>query len=342
MNLNFLKNKKILVTGGTGSIGSALTLKLIKSNCNVIRVMSNDENGLYEFSKKINRTFPVNYNIFENQMNKNRIRFFLGDVRDLTRCREVTKDVDIVIHAAAVKHVNIAEYNPNEALQTNYVGTKNILKASIMNGVSKFLFISTDKVVAPMNIMGKSKLLAENYAKNCKIKNKIKISCIRFGNVIGSRGSVVPIFIELLKNKKNIIVSNPKMSRFVMSIDQAVKSILEATKMMRGKEVFILKSMTCFRILDLAEALVKHFQTKKFRSKIMFAEKINNEKLEEELFLKKELPYIFIKNNMFIIKKYKNNYNELVQKKLNKYRVSNFNYMNKTSIIRLLKKLDIL
>ena len=217
MKLNFLKNKKILITGGTGSIGSSLVLSLIKSDCKVIRVMSNDENGLYELSKKINNKFLINYDLFFNQMSKNKIRFFLGDVRDLKRCHEITKGVDIVIHAAAIKHVNISEYNSNEAIQTNFIGTKNILRASIKNKVSKFLFVSTDKVVSPTNVMGKSKMLAENYVINLKKKTKnkkIKVSAIRFGNVIGSRGSVVPNFVSLLNKKRNIIVTDKKMARF--------------------------------------------------------------------------------------------------------------------------------
>ena len=114
MKKNFFKNKKILITGATGSIGSSLVLKLAKIGCKVIRVMSNDEHGLYRLSRKINSSFTINYNLFYNAMGKNKIRFFLGDVRDLKRCNEVTKDVDIVIHAAALKHVNIVEYNPKE------------------------------------------------------------------------------------------------------------------------------------------------------------------------------------------------------------------------------------
>lgn len=345
MNLNFLKNKKILITGGTGSIGSALVLKLIKSKCNVIRVMSNDENSLYEFSKKINSSFSLNYNIFENQMKRNRLRFFLGDVRDFQRCKSITQDVDIVIHAAAVKHVNISEYNPNEAIQTNYKGTKNLLLASIANKVEKFIFISTDKVVSPSNVMGSSKLLAEKYVINSEKllrKSKLKVSSIRFGNILGSRGSVIPHFSELLKNKKNIIVSNEKMARFVMSVDQAVNSILRVIKDMNSFEIFILKSMKCFKILDLANALVKYYGDKKFKSKIILSNKITSEKFEEELFLEKEIPYITTNNGLFVIKKNKKKQSLTEIKQLKKYRVSNYNFMSKREIIHLLKKLNII
>ena len=168
MKLDFLKNKRVLVTGGTGSIGSLLVLALIKSKCKVVLVMSNDENGLYELSREINNKFTINYNLFSSQMKKQKIRFFLGDVRDIKRCHEVTRNVDIVVHAAAIKHVNISEYNPSDAMQTNLQGTKNMVAASIHNNVSKFLFISTDKVVAPTNVMGKSKLLAERFIINSK------------------------------------------------------------------------------------------------------------------------------------------------------------------------------
>ncbi len=342
MKLNFLKNKKILITGGTGSIGSSLVLSLIKSDCKVIRVMSNDENGLYELSKKINNKFLINYDLFFNQMSKNKIRFFLGDVRDLKRCHEITKGVDIVIHAAAIKHVNISEYNSNEAIQTNFIGTKNILRASIKNKVSKFLFISTDKVVSPTNVMGKSKMLAENYVINLKKKSKnkkIKVSAIRFGNVIGSRGSVVPNFVSLLNKKRNIIVTDKKMARFVMTIDDSIKLIIRALNYMKGNEIFILKSMKCFKIIDLALALLKFYKKKGNRSsKILISKHGKGEKFEEELYSLKEISKINIYKDMFVIRKNLKINSKKDLNKIKKFRVSNFNFMSKKEIIELLKK----
>ena len=140
------------------------------------------------------------------------------------------------------------------------------MRASIKNKVSKFLFISTDKVVSPTNVMGKSKMLAENYVINSKKKTKnkkIKVSAIRFGNVIGSRGSVVPNFVSLLNKKKNIIVTDKKMARFVMTINDSVKLIIRALNYMKGNEIFILKSMKCFKIIDLASALLKFYKKRK-------------------------------------------------------------------------------
>ena len=342
MKLNFLKNKKILITGGTGSIGSSLVLSLIKSDCKVIRVMSNDENGLYELSKKINNKFLINYDLFFNQMSKNKIRFFLGDVRDLKRCHEITKGVDIVIHAAAIKHVNISEYNSNEAIQTNFIGTKNILRASIKNKVSKFLFVSTDKVVSPTNVMGKSKMLAENYVINLKKKTKnknIKVSAIRFGNVIGSRGSVVPNFVSLLNKKRNIIVTDKKMARFVMTINDSIKLIIRALNYMKGNEIFILKSMKCFKIIDLASALLKFYKKKGNRtSKILISKHGKGEKFEEELYSLKEISKINIYKDMFVIRKNLKMNSKKDLNKIKKFRVSNFNFMSKKEIIELLKK----
>ena len=178
--------------------------------------MSNDENGLYEVSRDLNLDLSA-FDNFSKQMELNKIRFFLGDVRDLNRCKEVSKNVDIVIHAAALKHVSIVEYNPKEAYQTNVIGTKNMVKASIENNVNKFLLLSTDKVVTPTNAMGKTKLKAEKIIQKIKNKSNTKVSIIRFGNVLGSRGSVIPNFINLLKDNRNIMVTDRKMVRLMSS-----------------------------------------------------------------------------------------------------------------------------
>jgi len=342
MNLNFLKNKSILISGGTGSIGSAIIKRLIKTKCKVIRIMSNDENGLYELSRELNLS-SFAFDNFSKDMKKNKIRFFLGDVRDLKRCRQVSKDVDIVIHAAALKHVSIVEYNPQEAYQTNVIGTKNMIQAAIRNKVSKFILISTDKVVSPSSYMGKTKAIAEKIIFKKNSRSKTKTSIIRFGNVLGSRGSVVPNFIKLLKNKRDITVTNIRMVRFVMSINEAVNSIFKSLFLMKGNEIFISKSMKCFRIFDLAQTLIKYFKIHKGRkNKIYISNKHSGEKYEEELYSESEIPYIFIKNNLFVITKKKVKQNFKVIKLLNKYRVSNYNFLNHSQILKYLKKCKIL
>ncbi len=346
MNLDFLKNKKVLITGGTGSIGSALVLKLFNSKCKVIRVMSNDENGLYELSKKLNSKGFNNLNFFDS-MEKKKIRFFLGDIRDYERCKEVTSEVDVVIHAAALKHVAICEYNPFEVIKTNVQGTENMIRASIANKVSKFLFISTDKVVSPSNIMGSSKLQAEKISINAnefKGNSKTKISCIRFGNVLGSRGSVIPNFINLLSNKKDVYVTDKKMTRFVMSLEEAVNLIISSVKIMKGEEIFILKSMHCIKIYELASALVNYYKKiNSYKNQIKIIKKLSAEKLNEELFLTEEIPYIKIYKNIFVINRKKNlKLNKKTVNDLKKFRISNFNFMSEKVIIGYLKKIKIL
>lgn len=341
MNFNFLKNKSILVTGGTGSIGSALVYRLIKTDCKVIRIMSNDENGLYELSRELNLS-SFAFDNFSKDMKKNKIRFFLGDVRDLNRCIKVSKEVDIIIHAAALKHVSIVEYNPNEAYQTNVIGTKNMIKASIKNKVSKFLLISTDKVVSPSSYMGKTKAMAEKIILDRNRKSLTKISIIRFGNVLGSRGSVVPNFIKLLQNNKDITITDKRMIRFVMSINEAVNSVIKSISLMKGNEIFISRSMKCFKIFDLAQALIKHFRKKNIINKILISNKYTGEKYEEELFSKNEIPYISIKKNLFLISKTKAKQNDKLKKLLSKYRVSNYNFLSQSQIISFLKKSKIL
>ena len=252
------------------------------------------------------KKFLIDIN-FKNAMENNKIRF-LGDVRDRARCREVTRNVDLVIHAAALKHVGISEYNPKEAMQTNVQGTKNIFQASVKNGVSNFLFISTDKVVNAKTIMGKSKQLAEKYIINAKQinKKKMKVAVVRFGNVLGSRGSVIPKFISSIKKNRKILVTHEKMARFVMSTEQAVNSILKSIKHMKGNDIFIFKSMKCFKIKELAYALAKYYKVSK--NKVQILNKKTNEKFEEELFSLKELMYLRLKADMLVISNKKSSF----------------------------------
>jgi UDP-N-acetylglucosamine 4,6-dehydratase/5-epimerase len=341
VNLKYFINKRVLITGGTGSIGTSLVKNLMKSKCKTIRVMTNDENALYEISRDLNLSLLNSKSMYKS-MYKNKIRLFLGDVRDFKRCVEVTKKVDIVIHAAALKHVSIMEYNPSEAIQTNVKGTKNIVLASIKNNVSKLLHISTDKVVYAESVMGKTKFMAEKFISNL-IKNsknkKTKISIIRFGNVLGSRGSVIPNFIHLLKSNKKITVTDKKMKRFVMTLNDSVKLVLKSITIMKGSEIFIMKSMKCFKIYDLALALKRYFKKK---NKIIISKKLDGEKYEEELYTEKEIPFIEIKNNLFIIRNKLAKQNSKKIELLKKFRVSNFNFLNEDKIIFLLKRAKII
>lgn len=314
MKINNFKNKNILITGATGSVGSALVFSLIKNyNFKVIRAMSNDENGLFELTQKLKSYNP---NLTELML-KNKIRLIHGDIRSAERCMHVTNDIDIVIHAAAMKHVPICEYNPDEAISTNVVGTQNILNACIKNKVEKFILISTDKATNPQTIMGTSKLMAEKLTLNSSdFSGNKNFYCIRFGNVIGSRGSVLEIFKNQILNNVDLTVTHKDMTRFFMDIDHAASQVLKSLEISRGGEIFAIKSMHSFRIIDLAKVIISFYKKK---NKIKYIGERNNEKLLEELLTVEESQEAF-ENSQFIItnKKFsmKNNLKYYSAKKL--------------------------
>ena len=300
---DLFKNKTILITGASGTIGSAIVLSLLRSQkFKVVRAMSNDENGLHELLENID----VNLNSFnlKERMKKKRFRILYGDIRDYKRCFAATKGVDIVIHAAAMKHISICEYNPAETIKTNIRGTKNIIKASIKNKVKKIIFVSTDKAVYPSSDMGLSKRKAELISLNSnsnKTKKITKISCVRFGNILGSRGSVVPRFINQIKSKQKLNLSSKKMTRFVMTINDAVRLIFKSLKIMKGGEIFIFKSMYSIKILDLAESLKNYYKKKYKKISIKIIGVDNREKFSEMLMTKNEHKFSKETNDMYII-----------------------------------------
>lgn len=193
---NIFKDKKIIVTGGTGSIGSEIVRRVLQYDPEVVRILSRDESKQFELEQEIGD--------LEN------VRFLIGDVRDKDRLNRAFEDVDIVFHAAAMKHVPACEYNPFEAVKTNVVGTQNVIDAALDNGVGKVIAISTDKAASPINTMGATKLLAEKQiidANFYKGHRKTVFSCVRFGNVMGSRGSVIPLFEKQIKNGGPVTVT---------------------------------------------------------------------------------------------------------------------------------------
>jgi UDP-N-acetylglucosamine 4,6-dehydratase (inverting) len=234
MKLEFLKNKNIFISGGTGSFGKKMTSFLLKNvNIKKIIIFSRDEQKQYQLKKKYN---------------SKKVRFLLGDVRDKERLNFAMKDSNIVIHAAALKHVDMAEYNPFEYINTNVVGAENIISCALANNVEKVIALSTDKASSPANLYGATKLLSDKLfvaANNYKGKNKIKSSVVRYGNVMGSRGSVIPLFLKQ-KKENYFTVTDPKMTRFNITLDEGVKFVLFALKEMLGGEIFIpkLKSYT--------------------------------------------------------------------------------------------------
>ncbi len=204
---NYFKDKSILITGGSGSIGTYLVEYLLKTKCKTMRILSNNEHELYQLQNKFNDT---------------RMRLLLGDVRDKERLKVATDGIDLVFHAAALKHVPICEYNPLDAVHTNVIGTQNIIEASNHSKVEKFVFISTDKAVSPMSTLGATKLLAERLTTSSSIyrSSKLPISyCVRFGNVLGSRGSVFELFLKQIKTHYALTVTDKRIKRFTMTHD---------------------------------------------------------------------------------------------------------------------------
>lgn len=280
---NMFKNKSILVTGGAGTIGSEIIRQVLEQGPRIVRVFDNDENGMFNFEQ----------NLLEHK-NFSNLRFLLGDVRDEKRLHRAMEGIEIVFHAAALKHVPLCEYNPIEAIKTNVDGTQNIINAALDKEVSKVITISTDKAVNPASTMGATKLLMERLtidANNYRGNKNTLFSCVRFGNVFGSRGSVIPLFYDQIKKGGPLKVTDPDMTRFIMSISEAVKLVLKAAEITGGGEIFILK-MPTIRLGDLAEVMVQELSLKHgFDPKKIKIEKIgvrNGEKMYEELMTEDE------------------------------------------------------
>ncbi len=271
------KNKKILITGGTGSIGVGLAKQLIKFKPKAIRILSNDENSIFEMKRVVGDN-PI-------------FTFMMGDVRDRARLDLAIKNIDIVFHTAAMKHIDICEQNPFDAVKTNVIGTSNILEVSLIEKVSKFIFISTDKATNPSSTLGASKLLAERLtldAGSYRGDGKTIFSIVRFGNVIGSRGSVFQIFLEQIKKHQPLTVTDSRMTRFIMSVSEATNLILEVTHTAKDGEVFILK-MPSVTISDLAKCMIQVCKEK--TSSIKTSKLREGERFNEYLITNEEIPF---------------------------------------------------
>ncbi|MGG3887915.1 UDP-N-acetylglucosamine 4,6-dehydratase (inverting) [Metabacillus fastidiosus] len=234
-------DKTILVTGGTGSFGKKFVTRALSEGVRKIIIFSRDELKQYEMKQ---------------EFTDERIRFFIGDVRDKERLYRAFENVDIVIHAAAMKHVDACEYNPFEAVKTNIHGAQNVIEAAIDKGVEQVIALSTDKAASPVNLYGATKLASDKLfvAANSYVGDKkTKFSVVRYGNVVGSRGSVVPFF-KKIKDTGRIPITDERMTRFWITLDQGVQFVLDSLKRMHGGEIFVPKipSMT---ITDLAKAI---------------------------------------------------------------------------------------
>ena len=240
-------NKVILISGGTGSFGQALCREILsRYKPKKIIIFSRDELKQHNMQKK----FPGN--------KTTNIRYLIGDIRDSERLKMAIRNVDIVVHAAALKHVPVAEYNPFEAIKTNILGAQNLIEACLDIGskVTKVIALSTDKAAAPINLYGTTKLASDKLfisANNIKGKQDIKFSVVRYGNVMGSRGSVIPYFLSC-KNKSSINITDTRMTRFNITLEEGVKFVIFSLRNMWGGELFIPK-IPSYKITDLAKAI---------------------------------------------------------------------------------------
>ena len=245
--VDILKNKTVLITGGTGSFGKVFIRTILKNHRpKRLVVFSRDELKQYELAKEISESkFPC-------------IRYFLGDVRDRDRLIRALSGIDVVVHAAAMKHVPAAEYNPTECIATNIIGAQNIIDAAIINKVKLVIALSTDKAANPVNLYGASKLCSDKLfiaANNLSGKHKTRFSIVRYGNVLGSRGSVIPLFKNLLsKGKNKLPLTDTEMTRFVITLQAGVNFVIKSIKEMRGGEIFIPK-IKSIKIIDLIECM---------------------------------------------------------------------------------------
>lgn len=283
-NSQQLDGQSILVTGGTGSFGRKFVEHVLKKYAPAkLIIFSRDELKQHEMRQEYPDTMD------------SPIRYFIGDVRDKERLNRAFHGVDIVLHAAALKQVPVCEYNPFEAVLTNVIGAKNVIDAAIDQGVKKVLAISTDKAVNPINLYGATKLCAEKLFVHGNAYSggaKTRFSCVRYGNVIGSRGSVIPVFIEQSKNGK-VTVTDRRMARFWITVEQVVEFVIRCVGLMSGGEVFVPR-IPSMRIMDLVEAIAPGCA-------VEFSGIRPGEKLDEILVSKDEARYTVVHEDMYVI-----------------------------------------
>jgi len=286
------KDKKILITGGAGSVGKALIKELLKYDINVIRVFDLSENEI----AKVRCAFP----------NEEKLRYLIGDIKDINRLKMAMDGIDIVIHLAAMKHVYACEYNPFEAIKTNIEGLQNVIDCARNENVEKMIFSSTDKAAHPLSVMGITKLLGEklvSLAEYYKGDKRTLFASVRFGNVFGSNGSVVPLFKEQIK-KGEVLITNDNMTRFVITMGEAVELIFKAIKLVKGGEVFIWK-MKAFKVADLAKAMIEKYNVEHIDGgpKVQINEIgiREGEKMNEEIISEEELSRAVEMENLYII-----------------------------------------
>ena len=276
--MSLFKGKTLMITGGTGSFGNAVLNRFLKTDIGEIRIFSRDEKKQDDMRHDFQARMPEV---------ADKIKFYIGDVRDITSLKSAMNGVDFIFHAAALKQVPSCEFYPIEAVKTNVLGTENVLTAAIELGVEKVICLSTDKAAYPVNAMGTSKAMMEKVivAKSRTIDpERTSICCTRYGNVLCSRGSVVPLWIEQIKEGKDITITEPSMTRFIMSLDEAVELVLYTFSNGKSGDIMVQKAPAC-TIETLAKAVIKIFNP---NAKIKIIGLRHGEKMYEALLTKEE------------------------------------------------------
>ncbi|MEM7261698.1 MAG: polysaccharide biosynthesis protein [Planctomycetota bacterium] len=287
----FLTGRSVLVTGGTGTIGSEIVRQVLAQRPKVLRIFSRDETRQADL--RLSFGDPPE------------LRFLIGDVRDLPRLRSALDGIDVVFHAAALKHVPACEYNPFEAVQTNVIGTQNLITACRETGVERLVCVSTDKAVNPVNTMGATKLLAENLVRATQdFSPGLTLSSVRFGNVLGSRGSLLPMLAQQIETDRRVQLTSRVMTRFMMTIEDAVSLVLGSMESCRGGEICILE-MQALLVADLVEVFVDEYCAIRGidRSTVEIAETgiRPGEKIHEELMTLEEYSRLERRNGTYVV-----------------------------------------
>jgi FlaA1/EpsC-like NDP-sugar epimerase len=286
-----LDNKNILITGGTGSFGHQMIIELMKYKPKLIRIFSRDEDKQHNLKQELLES-PI----------LDKIQFVIGDVRDYDRMYSVTKDMDIIFHAAALKQVPSVEAHPYEAVKTNIIGAYNVVTAAVARKVSKVIAVSTDKAVKPVNAMGMTKALQEKLILSDEItKDKTTFCCVRYGNVLGSRGSVIPLWDKRLEQNKPLPITHPDMTRFVLTLSQAIDLVFYSLKNGKGGEIFV-KKAPATKMVNLARSYAE-LKTGKKNYPLEYIGIRAGEKIDEVLVSEEEMRRVSEKKDHFVIKR---------------------------------------
>jgi FlaA1/EpsC-like NDP-sugar epimerase len=326
---SIINGKNILITGGTGSFGRQLVKEVSGFSPKNLVIYSRDEDKQYSMKQ----------DLADDKISK-KISFVIGDVRDNERLYSASKGMDIIFHAAALKQVPTVELYPYEAVKTNILGTYNIVRAAVARKVKNVISISTDKAVKPVNAMGMTKALQEKIILSDDLqKDSTKFSCVRYGNVLGSRGSVIPLWDLKIKKKKPLPVTHPDMTRFMLTLSEAIHLVFYALKNAKGGEIFV-KKAPATKIVDLAQ-IYAEIVTKKKNYPIKFVGRRAGEKIHEVLVSEEEMRNVKeMKDHYIIHRELEFDIDSLKKEKLSEYSSDTVSLLTKPDLKKLMKNLS--